>query len=145
VRFEEALALGREYGDIDFVAFATQRLGRMALRQGDPRQAAARLREALGLFRTVGNQVRVAGVLEELAMTASSSGQAEQVARLLGAEAVLRENIGIPILPAEWADTYARVSVARGALGEDVWAAAFAAGQALTLEQAIAEALEEES
>jgi hypothetical protein len=35
------------------------------------------------------------------------------------------------------------VAAARAALGEEAWAAAFAAGQALTLEEAIAEALGE--
>jgi hypothetical protein len=35
------------------------------------------------------------------------------------------------------------VASARAALGEEWWAAAFAAGQAMTVEQAIAEALAE--
>ncbi len=84
----------------------------------------------------------IANALEELAMTAAAAGQAERAARLLGAEATLHETIGIPILPAEQAGIEEAAAPARAALGEEAWVAAYAAGQAMTLEEAIAEALD---
>ena len=53
----------------------------------------------------------------------------------------MREALGAPQPPQEQAETEQAVAVARAALGEAAWAAALAAGQALTLEEAIAEAL----
>jgi hypothetical protein len=58
---------------------------------------------------------------------------------------VLRETIGIPILPEERADIDAGAAPAREALGEEAWAAAFAAGRELAQEETITEALEESS
>jgi hypothetical protein len=53
-----------------------------------------------------------------------------------------RDSALVPPQPAsERADKEQAVAAARAALGEAAWAAAFAAGQSLTLEQAIAEAL----
>ena len=66
-----------------------------------------------------------------------------RAARLLGAAAAQREALGAPQPADERADTERTVAPARAALGEGAWAAAFTAGQTLTLEAAIAEALGE--
>ena len=50
---------------------------------------------------------------------------------------------GAPLSAKGRAEAEQDVAAARAALGEDAWAAAFAAGRALSLEQAIAEALSE--
>jgi hypothetical protein len=63
---------------------------------------------------------------------------------MLGVAAKLRESIGFPQPPLEAEDTESAVAEARAALGEDAWQAAYAAGRALSLEEAIAEALGEE-
>jgi transcriptional regulator with XRE-family HTH domain len=60
----------------------------------------------------------------------------------LGAAAALRETIGAPLSVPDLTEMEQAVAEARAALGEAAWAAAFAEGQALSLEQAIAEALE---
>ena len=64
---------------------------------------------------------------------------------LVGAAAALRESIGAPRPSVERAMNEQEVAEARAALGEEAWASAFAAGWALSLEAAIAEALGEES
>jgi hypothetical protein len=53
--------------------------------------------------------------------------------------------VGAPLR--SWGRTNAdgTAALARAALGEEAWAAAFAAGQALSLEEAIAEALGDEA
>jgi hypothetical protein len=68
-----------------------------------------------------------------------------RAARLCGAAAVVRETLGAPIPSPERTELEEAVAPARAALGEEQWAAAFAAGRALTLEEAVAEALEESS
>ena len=76
-------------------------------------------------------------VLHSLAETASAAGQGERAARLFGAATALRETIGSPQLPKKQAEL-----AQAAALGEAAWSAAFAAGKALSLEQAIVEGLE---
>ena len=67
----------------------------------------------------------------------------ERAARLCGAAAALRVAIGAPLHPTERADYERTVAALRVALGDAAYEAAWAQGQALTLEQAIALALEE--
>jgi hypothetical protein len=55
----------------------------------------------------------------------------------------LREALGVPLPSPDRAEVEQAVAPARASLGEERWAIAFAAGQALSLEQAIAEALGE--
>jgi DNA-binding NarL/FixJ family response regulator len=61
--------------------------------------------------------------------------------RLLGVAAVLREAAGAPRWPADQPGYEGTVAAARTRLGTAAFAAAWAAGRALTLEQAVAEAL----
>ena len=113
----------------------------MALRQGAVAQAEALGREALALYRELGDPRRCAIGLEGLAGTAGMAGRGAFAARLLGAAAALRAELGTPQPAQEQADTAQAVMAARAALGEEAWAAAFAAGHALSMEEAIAEAL----
>ena len=86
---------------------------------------------------------RCAMVLESLAETARAAGQGERAARLLGAATAVRERLGTPLTASSQTDVEQAVAAAQTALGEEAWAAAFAAGRALSLEQTIAEALKE--
>jgi hypothetical protein len=118
-------------------------LGEVARRQGEVARAEALQREALALHRERGDPRRCAEGLEQLASTVGVAGQGERAARLLGAAAALREALGAPQPAQDRADMEQAVAAVRGALGEKTWVAAFEAGQALTLEEAIAEALSE--
>jgi hypothetical protein len=53
----------------------------------------------------------------------------------------LRERVGAPLRAGRQGNMERETAVARAALGEASWAAAFAAGRALTVEEAITEAL----
>jgi predicted ATPase/class 3 adenylate cyclase/Tfp pilus assembly protein PilF len=141
--FAEALALFRQGGDRAHIAVGLVNLGWVARRRGAVAEAEALGREALALDRKLGDLRRCAEDLEHLASTAAVAGQGARTARLLGAAAAVRETLGAPQPPDERADIEQAVAAARAALGEDAWAAAYAAGQALTLEEAIAEELEE--
>jgi tetratricopeptide (TPR) repeat protein len=138
--YEEALARQADLPVV--VAEQLTRLGKVAWRRGELGRAAALEREALVLLRGLGRHHSSATVaLECLAMTLAAAGQGEQSARLLGAAAALRETVGYPQKTLRRQEMEEAVAPARAALGETAWQAAFAAGCALSLDKAIAEAL----
>ncbi|HEV2461320.1 MAG TPA: tetratricopeptide repeat protein, partial [Ktedonobacterales bacterium] len=137
----EALALWRQVGDQQGIVRALGSVGWVALKRGEVAQAEALIREALALDRELGDPRRCAEDLEELASIAGVAGKERCAARLLGAATALRETLGTPLSPTDREDVKQAVAPARAALGEEQWAAAFAAGRGLSLEQAIAEAL----
>jgi len=84
----------------------------------------------------------VAETLEYLATTAMAGNETDRAAWMLGAAAAIRETNGIPQPPPERSDTESVMASARQALGEAALMAAFGTGQALSLEEAIAKALD---
>ena len=63
--------------------------------------------------------------------------------RLLGTAQTLREAIGSPMAPPDRPLVARAVAAARRSLGDDAFSTAWAEGRALTLEQAVAYALDE--
>jgi non-specific serine/threonine protein kinase len=116
-------------------------LGLVAWRQGDAASAMAHLRESLAIWREQGDQVGITECLEGLAAVEAGTSRPARAARLLGAAAAQRAAIGAPLPPVERPGHDATVSAVRAALGEATFAAAWAEGQAMPLEQAVAEAL----
>jgi hypothetical protein len=95
----------------------------------------------LALHWQLGDQVNSVLALEYLTSHLGRAGAGEQSARLLGATEAWRETTGAPLDASERADIEMATGHARALLDEERWAAAFAAGRALSLEQAIEEAL----
>ncbi|HEV2462097.1 MAG TPA: tetratricopeptide repeat protein, partial [Ktedonobacterales bacterium] len=141
---EEALMLARRAGELDAEVNTLCILGQIARQRGDLRTAFALHRQGLSLARTLRDPFRIANTLEYLVNVVGAAGRGEQAARLLGAAAELRETIGAPRPSVEQALNEQEVAGARAVLGEQAWAAAYAAGRALSLEKAIAEALGED-
>ena len=103
-------------------------------------------REAVALLREEGDPRASAESVEVLgSIIAGVAGQGEQAARLVGAAATVRERLGAPQAPDVRREVEQMVASAQEALGERAWTAAFTAGQALSLEAAVAEALGEQS
>jgi predicted ATPase/DNA-binding CsgD family transcriptional regulator/DNA-binding XRE family transcriptional regulator len=140
-RFSEAMAISRAAGHLDHVGATLLRLGELALTQSNARRAATLLRDAIKTLLMAGFSWALTGALELLATAYAQLGQEEQAARLFGAVATIRTMIESPYTPAEQPSIEALVAPVRAALSEHQWAAAFAAGQSLSLEEAIAEAL----
>jgi predicted ATPase/class 3 adenylate cyclase len=139
----EALATARKVGDRRSTAWSLANLGSLALARGDGAAAGAVQREALAIRWSAGMQREVGDSLDALAAVAVEAGRMERAVRLLGASAALRERLGAPVPASERAGHERRVATARATLGEDAFAAAWAAGQASSLEAAVAEALED--
>jgi predicted ATPase/class 3 adenylate cyclase len=142
VLFEESLAIRRVLFDQQGIAFTLNDLGNVALAQGDYERAEALYEESLAIFQELGSQWGIANALKKFAKLAGVKGQRERAARLLGAAEALREAIGAPMHLPERSDYEQIVTELRSALGDEAFAVAWEEGRAMTLEQAIAYALE---
>jgi hypothetical protein len=80
-----------------------------------------------------------------LARVTAARRQPQRAARLFRAAEELREASGHPLPPVMRAEYERNVAAARAQLGEEAFAAAWAAGRAMTVEQAIAYALDMEA
>jgi len=97
----------------------------------------------LVLSRTIGDKQNIAYCLEGMARVANVQGRADRAVLLYGAAATLRVAIGAPLPPTDRAAYEPNVAILPTTMGETHFAAAWAAGAALSLEQAIDLALEE--
>jgi hypothetical protein len=117
----------------------------MAGNQGDEDAAGRYSRESVAAFRQVGERYGMARALEGVARAAGARGEGQRAAQLYAAAAALREALGAPIAPADRADYERRVAAIRACLGEERFTAVWAVGRAMTLEQAVACALQDSS
>ena len=89
----------------------------------------------------MGMNVTTVRCLEGLARVAVAQGRMERAAWLCGAAAAVREDRGWPLPPARRAEHDHTVAVARETLGEEAFAAAWARGHELSLEEAVKDTL----
>jgi predicted ATPase/DNA-binding SARP family transcriptional activator len=139
---EEGLAVARRVGDKDQVSVSLHNLGRADLRQGRYLEAGGRFAESLGLAVELGYKEVIAYCLEACGELAATGQDWERAARLLGAGEGLFEALGVP-MGADDRDGYeATVEQLKERLGEAALADLQAEGRALSLEQAVAVAME---
>lgn len=142
---EQALVLFRELGDKSGVVLALQYQGFFAQFQGDEAQAESFFEQGLILARETGPRWIPSNYLLGLAGLAAGRGQPERAARLCGA-AKANLAAGASFWDAFERNYYERtVALARAGLGEAAFALAEAERQAMTLEQAVAYALQKET
>jgi predicted ATPase/DNA-binding SARP family transcriptional activator len=149
--FEESRDLCQTLDNKAGKALALHLLGRVARQQGELARAGALLTESLRL-RQGGATNDILESLEGLAGLAVAEehqhmGHPERVlraVRLLSAAAATRDVLGLPLPPGDRAAYERDVAAVHNQLDQATFATAWAEGQALTLEQAIAEALTEE-
>jgi non-specific serine/threonine protein kinase len=141
VRFEEAHDIFRATGNTYGIGVVLANLAKAARRRGDYSRASALYAESLVLRYEQGDQQSIASSLRGLASIAAATRRHEQAARLWGAADALREAIGAPP-PRHAARAQEAIAAVRRGLGEEVFAAAWTAGRALTLAEAVAEALQ---
>ena len=138
--YERSLTIQRRLGDKRGIAASLDNLGSIAYEQGDSVLARTLLEESLTILRQLGDQKGIIYSLEGMARLAQGPNQLPQAARLWGAAASLRETIGIlPHVVQEEVEKQA--ASVREALGEEAFAVAFAAGCAMTLDEAVEFAL----
>ena len=123
------------------IANASTMLGQIAREQQQYALARSRYRESLPLYHAFGNLSYTAMCLEGIAALACAEGHYEQAVRLCAHAAALRMKAQTPLPPREQKAFENVVSMARSALGEDVFAAAWGQGAVLTPEEGFALAL----
>ncbi len=136
---EESLAIMRELGDRRSSARLLWALGHAAFVQDDYAKARTFYEEALAILRELDVKWFIAACLDGLAEVALAQRQPEWVAHLLGAAALLREALGVSPPPYNLANYERTVATTRAQLGEERFAAAWAEGREMTLEQVLAE------
>jgi tetratricopeptide (TPR) repeat protein len=140
---EEALALQESLGHPWPLATTWYHLGLLAQEAGDDRLAHALYTDSLVLTRALGFRGLLAYLLEAFASLAVLQDRAARGALLAAAAAALRLKLGV-LHPAYYMRPKLERTVAgaKQVLGDQTYGEVWAAGQALTLEQAIAEAME---
>ena len=134
--FEESLALFERLGDTWSRAWAICGLGQVARLQGDYEQAAAHLRLSLSLYRHLDSKPEIPFPLEALALVAADQGQFRRAAQLWGSASAMRDSIHAVLPPSYALDHAPHAKKVWAALGEEAFAAAWAEGRAMTLDQA---------
>jgi hypothetical protein len=138
---EESLSIRRAHDFRPSVAISLINLAAIALDRGDRVGAAALARECLGLARDMDLGLEIAGGLEVIA---AADGATDHVrsARMLGAAEALREAIDARIWPHEQAQHARIVRRAQGRLDRETFTALRAEGRGLTIDEAVALALD---
>jgi non-specific serine/threonine protein kinase len=139
--FEERLAVCRQLDESTFLVHALGALGHVVRDEGDYALARSLYIESLALRRKHNHRIAIAQSLEDLAALARREQQPGQAIRLLGAATAFCETLDAqpPVaIRAEYEHTMAE---GRAALGEAAFAAAWAEGRAMSLDEAIEYAL----
>jgi non-specific serine/threonine protein kinase len=136
----EAIATARQVGDKYHIAGLQCSLAKAALHRGDNERALILYKEGLILRREMGDKPGVAECLEGLAGIAGSQRDHGKATRLMGAAEALRQT-AYRRWPADQVVYDRDVASARNALGESAFAATWAEGSAMALNQAIEFAL----
>jgi hypothetical protein len=140
VLLAESLSALRQSAFSSSIAEVLTDVGLVALEQGQHEQARQALVESLLTATTY----MLGTVLEGLAGVAAGEGHLERAARLFGAAAAIRTRLGVPIRPANQALYQRHVTQTRDALGEEGWTRLREEGHAMTRDEAVRYALQDE-
>ncbi|MFN8493558.1 MAG: tetratricopeptide repeat protein [Caldilineaceae bacterium] len=133
--YQEAVALLRPLGMRYSFAYLLGRVGALAVALGDEQQASATFAECVAVYRTRGLQAGVDQIVLCAAERLGQQGQAALAVRLLAVKTLQHSYVLNDLL-------YQRaLAAARAQLSPTAFAAAWAAGQATTLDGALALAL----
>jgi DNA-binding CsgD family transcriptional regulator/tetratricopeptide (TPR) repeat protein len=112
-------------------------LGNAALAEGKFDVAQTHFRDALALFREMGDPNFIAWGLERMAGVMTGLGRPARAAQILGAVRRLRESSGSSQIPALRADYARDLRATQAALDPPAFAAAWALGRTLSLDEAL--------
>jgi DNA-binding CsgD family transcriptional regulator len=139
IYYRQSLQLCYELGDKESASVVLHNLGHAELYQHQVAQAAAHFAECLAIGQALGYKRSIADALAALGAVAAQR-QPQAAARLLGATAALRGNIGYQFDSVDQNAYDDHLAVVRAQLDPVTFEAAWAAGQGMGLEEAIAEA-----
>jgi len=135
LRIEQSHTLWQKVGNQGMLASTRALLAKVLAVEGDHTAARAIYEESL--LRGLGI-VDIAPTVEGLAVVVAEQGETTWAVRLLAAAAALRGSLGAPLPHVCRADYERSLAAARAQLGEQGFAVAWAEGQSMTWEQALA-------
>ena len=138
--YQQSLALYRTLDDRQNAALLLGNLGALALAQAQHADARAHYLDALAQHQALGDRRGIAVDLGGLARVASAQQQPRRAAQLAAAAEVIWAALGSSLQPAELLVYQQDLDAARAQLAPAEWQAAWEAGRALSLDQALAEA-----
>ncbi|MBI3459907.1 tetratricopeptide repeat protein, partial [Candidatus Acetothermia bacterium] len=138
----ESLALFRTLGDKWGIAASLHYLGEVAEHKLEYANARDLHRESLLLYKELGDKRGIAASLNQLAEIVLRQENYECAATLFGAAEALRETINAPLSSGDHAEYERHISIVSTRLGPKFFDELLAQGRAMTLEQAVAYALE---
>jgi predicted ATPase len=138
--YRESLAVCREHGIEPIVPSLLHNLGLLALRSGDVAEAEQLYQESLAAFDNLHDSRGVAECLAGLAGVATARHESRRAARLFGAGEALLEDVNATIWRGNRADYERNLAALRAQVDETTLAEAWAAGRALSQQEAVAEA-----
>jgi predicted ATPase/class 3 adenylate cyclase len=139
---EESIATARETGNRFLVADGLIGVAQLYHLAGDDAAAHSASLESLVLFREAENPSGVAATLETIGALESFAGRFERAIRLAGAASSIKESIGGGA-PPELLDMADPREQARDGLSEEAIETVWNEGRAMTIDEAVAYALEE--
>jgi len=140
---EESLALNRKRGDKWGVATQLGSLGWVALRKHDYKWMREMLEESLSIRTTINDRGGIAWCLEKLAEAKVEQSEFQEAVKLFGHAESVRAPIGSIIDPADQGDYNRIISRLQSALSEESFAALWAEGVSMRLDDIIDCALTE--
>jgi tetratricopeptide (TPR) repeat protein len=141
---EERLRLARANNQEGQAALALLRLGICMVRDLDYVRGTAYLRESLLSFRRVGNRRQIAQAFDFLGNAAVGCGNHSRAVRFFGVADSMRESLGVSASPAVRLDAERIRGLAMDKLGGSQFSAYLAEGRAMTSDEAIDMAFEDE-
>jgi non-specific serine/threonine protein kinase len=122
-------------------AMITSELAHVGRQSGALDTATALYEETILQWKDLGHRAAVANQLECLGFIARAQGQANRAARLLSAAEALRELAGAPMMAFERVEYDREVATLHEQLDDMIFASEWAAGRAMSMDQAIGYAL----
>jgi len=141
--FRESLEVFQKIGDDSCTARTMVFLAEVGQRKGDHEQAEEFLNQALRRFVKLGNEDSIVWAFERFAALAELTGRLEMATRLLAAADAQHGRGDIPLSPTRRGDYEDVVTSVRKLLGDQAFELLWAEGAAMSLQEAVAYALEE--
>jgi predicted ATPase/class 3 adenylate cyclase len=136
-QYRAGVAEFRRLGNRGFAAVMQSDLGHMLRQAGRRDEALIVYRDTIREWQDLGRRAAVANMLENFAFMARAEGQPDRAARLLGAAEAIRDEIQVDMTPWEREEYEREVAALREVLPDETFAAEWAAGRGLTLDEAV--------
>lgn len=139
--YEESLAIRRAIGDEFSIPPLLAKLGNISLQQGNLSQAITLFKGSLALGKKTSDKTHISICLTGFVDLTMAKRQPELAARLLGTLDATLASSGAKLEPIHRIEHTRSLAAVRAQLDEEIFMAAWAAGQKLSLDEAVAYAL----